>query len=349
MIYYQDSKDQKYYFCIRERKSCQMFDYKYMMQQFNNFDEMKESRKYKFLNGLLHDDDFMEYLFNPKKTENTESEIMALYQQVCKPKVVRTLSDMIEEVGYDRFDRSVATFINSICNQGLMYNNERLNEASANKRTGDIDNKAFRQISEKAEKYNSYIAELLKCSRKIVKREARELASDSGLPKYICTIALRTVPETKYVKPYKVTYYLSALMNNIYSEVDKIGDFSDNVNWRIFFRTVFGKENSIEAATFILLEGVHRIDKYKNNKDVHACWDSLTSYALRELNDAPDQLRNQMIELYIKRVAKMFANRAFDLRVDLLHIDEDIFPKLVKSIGGYADKLTEILNGESKN
>ena len=63
-----------------------MFDYKYMMQQFNNFDEMKESRKYKFLNGLLHDDDFMEYLFNPKKTENTESEIMALYQQVCKPR-----------------------------------------------------------------------------------------------------------------------------------------------------------------------------------------------------------------------------------------------------------------------
>jgi len=300
----------------------------------------------KFLLGLFQDDDFMEYLFNPKRTENTENEIISLYQQITKPKVVRAIADMIEDEGYDEFDRSTATFINSIVNQGLAYNNERLEEASSAKRTGDLSNHDFNETKNTAEKYNQYIAELMKVSRKIVKPEAKRLSNDTNIPKYVCILALKSVPETKFVKNYKVPYYLSNLMNNIYAEVDRIGDFSEHVNWKEFFKIIFGKDNVIEAANFILLEGVNRIDKCKNSKDVHACWDSLTSFALRELNDAPEQLRNHMLDIYIKRITKMFANRSFDLRVDLTKIDDSAFPKLAKSVTGYFDKITKILKGE---
>lgn len=324
-----------------------MFDYNYVLQKLKNFDGMRESKQLKFLNNLFHDKDFVEYLFNPKKTENTESEIIALYQELTKPKVIRAIVDMIEDVGYNEFDRSIATFINSICNQAIAYNNEFIESASNEKRAGNINSKKFDEMNEKAEKYNRYVADLLKCSRKIVKKEAKDLASQTNIPKYVCILALKSVPEPEYVKTFKVSYYLANLLNNIYAEVDHIGDFSDNVNWRPFFKTVFGKNNTIEVATFILLEGVHRIDKYKNSKDVHACWDTLTSFALRELNDAPDQLRTQMIELYIKKIAKMFANRSYDLRVDLLNIDDGLFPKLAKSVVGYADKITGILSNKN--
>ena len=74
------------------------------------------------------------------------------------------------------------------------------------------------------------------------------------------------------------------------------------------------------------------------------CWDSLTTFALKELNDAPDQIRNQMIELYIKRIDKMFSSKSYDLRVNLLKIDDFSFPKLVDTIDKYADKITAIVS-----
>ena len=322
-----------------------MFELRNVMRTFDDFDDMGDKKKAKFINTLFHDNDFMQYLFDPAKNENTESEIVALYQAVTQPTVIKAMYETIQDTGYSEYDRSVATFINSICNQAILYNNEILEDAASKKRSGDLTNREYTQFSEKCEKYNGYIAELLKCSRKIVKPIAKDLCAETGIPRYVCTIALRSAPETKYIKTYKVPYYLSNILNNIYSEVDKMGDFSENVNWRPFFKTVFGKDNVIEAATFILLEGVHRIDKYENSKDVHACWDSLTSFALKELNDSPDQLRNQMIEIYIKRISKMFANHAFDLRVDLLNIDKNTFPKLASSVSNYADKIQSIING----
>jgi hypothetical protein len=104
----------------------------------------------------------------------------------------------------------------------------------------------------------------------------------------------------------------------------------------------------VDVATFVLLEGVHRIDKYRNSEDVRECWDSLTTFALKELNDSPEQVRQQMIELYIKRIDRMFSNKAFDLRVNLTDLDEDSFPKLVKTVDKYADKIVSILSRGSK-
>lgn len=320
-----------------------MFDYDDSLRILEDFPKMKEKKQQKVLKNLMFDDSFIEWLFQPKPEANITEKVNAMYIIFTKPKVVRSLADMISDIGYNEFGRSHATFLYSICNIAIQSNNDRIIEINRQRKNNELSSKEAQEILDKVEKYNKYIAELLRCVKKIVKRDAKQLARDAHLPKNVCSLAFHSVPEPKYVDRYRIGYYLNNLLNDIYSEVDATGGFENETRWKPFFKTIFGNDNIIEAATFILLEGVHRIDKYDSSKQVRACWDSLTTFALKELNDAPDALRSQMLELYIKRIDKMFSNKAFDLRVNLLSVDDNTFPKLVDSISKYADKIQDIL------
>lgn len=320
-----------------------MFDYDYVLRTLEDFEEMKEKKRIKFLRNLFYDETFIEWLFQPKPEPTLDEKMSALYHRLTRPRVIRTLIEMIEDTGYNKFNRSHATFLYSICNVAISSNNERVIEVENQRKNGELTNKEVQNINAKLEKYSQFTASLMKATNKIVKRDAKELSRECNLPKYICIAALHSVPEPKYVDRFKIGYYLNTLLSTVYSEVDALGGFNKEVRWKNFFKEIFGKENVVEAATFILLEGVHRIDKYKNSKDVKECWDSLSAFALRELNESPEQIRNQMIELYIKRIDKMFANRTFDLRVDLLSINESLFPKLAATIEKYTDRISSIL------
>lgn len=320
-----------------------MYENEDLLDVLIRFKRFSRKKKRKFFINLLHDKGFIKWLFQPEKTPNLTQIVSDMYAQFCKPDVMEAMIDAIDYEGYEEFNRSHATFLMSVCNIAIERNNETLKELDKAKKDRDFSRARLRDISDRIDESNIMIAKLLKRVRKIVKRHATSLAKESRLPRYITVAALTSVPEPKYVDRYKIGYYLNNLFNTIYSDVELNGEFEKNVRWKVFFEDIFGRDNVVEVATFILLEGVHRIDKYKNSDDVRVCWDSLTEFALSQLDKAPDALREQMVELYIKRVDKMFSNKAFDLRTNLLKLDKLFFPNLVKTITKYADKLMSIL------
>lgn len=321
-----------------------MFDYDRTLRTLEEFGDLSEKKRFKFLRNLFYDDTFIEWLFQPKQVPNLNEMASALYVEFTRPKVIKAITEMVKDEGYSKFNRSHATFLYTLSNIAIQANNERAEETEKQRKAGELSNKEAQRLNEKIEKYNEYIADLLKVVRKIIKKDAVELAKESHLPKYICITAMHSVPEPQYIDRFKIGYYLNNLLNTVYSEIEQMGDFSEHVRWRTFFKEIFGKDNVVEVATFVLLEGVHRIDKYRNSEDVKNAWDSLTSFALQELNEAPEAIRSQMIELYIKRIDKMFANKAFDLRVNLLSINDKLFPKLVETVEKYTDKIESILS-----
>lgn len=326
-----------------------MFDYDRALDTLQEFKKIAPKKRRKLIRNLFYDDTFIEWLFQPKNVSNLNEMVTALYTEFTKPIVMEAIIDTVKQEGYSNFTRSHATFIYSVANIAIEGNNEMLEKISKQKKDGDISLKEARRLAERIDESNDIIADLLKVGKKIIKRDATRLAREANLPKYITLTAFTSVPEPQYIDRFKVGKYLNILFNTIYSEVEENGEFESGVRWNLFFKEIFGKDNVVEVATFILLEGVHRIDKYKNNQDVRICWDSLTSFALRTLNEAPNAIREQMIELYIKRIAKMFSNRSFDLRVDLLDISESAFPNLVQTIEKYADKITSILTKGKEN
>lgn len=325
-----------------------MFDYDYTIRTLMKLEKMKGKKRNRFLKNLFLDDAFVEWLFQPNQqtgsTENLMQQVNDLYAAITKPKAIRSIVDMIEDVGYRRFTRSHATFLYTLANIAIESNASNVAEVAKRRKEGKLTNKEVKDFNEKIEKYNGYISQLIRTSKQIVKRDAKNLAKETNIPRFICYNAFYSVPETKYIDRFKIGYYLNNLLNSAYADIDAYGEFDrDSIKWKPFFREVFGKDNVVEVATFILLEGVHRIDKYKNSEAVKECWDSLTEFALKELNEAPETLRTQMIELYIKRIDKMFANRTFDLRVDLLSISDKLFPKLNDTIVKYSGKIEDIL------
>ena len=326
-----------------------MFDYDKTLDILQDFNRISPKKQKKVIKSLFYDETFIEWLFQPKKVPNLNDLVSAMYAEFTKPVVMEAMVETVKEEGYSEFTRSHATFMFSVANIAIQGNNEMLEDISKKKKNDEISSKEARRLAEKIDESNDIIASLLKVAKKIIKKTAIRLSKESRLPRYVCMTALHSIPEPKYVDRYKIGYYLNNLFNSIYSEVEENGEFERNVRWKVFFKEIFGKDNVIEAATFVLLEGVHRLDKYKNSEDVVECWDSLTSFALRELEDSPQQIRQQMIELYIKRIDKMFLNNSFDLRVNLLDLSGKTFPQLVDTIEKYTDKITSILSrGKNK-
>lgn len=320
-----------------------MFNYERALDVLRDFKRFSRKKRRKVIANLFFDDDFMEWLFQPEDIPNLAEVVGDFYAEFTKPQTMQAMIDCIDYEGIHEFDRCHATFLTTVANIAIQNNNDVLEELEIARKAGDISRKSSNEAVDRIDDINGIVATLLKRSRKIIKRDAVKLSRDSRLPRYITISALTSIPDPKYIDTFKIGYYLNNLFTTIYSDVEENGEFEEGVKWRVFFKEIFGKENVVEVATFILLEGVHRINKYDNSRDVKECWDTLTMFALNELNDAPTQLRNQMIELYIKRLDKMFSNKAFDLRVNLLKLDDDLFPKLVDTINKYADKIVSIL------
>lgn len=320
-----------------------MTDHEDIIDVLQNFKRLSKKKRRKFFTCLMFDREFIKWLFQPEKTANLTQIVEDMYKEFTKPTVMEAIIECIEYEGYSEFNRSHATFLTTICNLAIDRNNEALKEYDKAKRNTDISRAKLRAWSDGIDASNELIVKLLKRTKRIVKREATCTAKDANLPKYITVAAYTSIPEPKYVDRFKIGYYMNNLLTTIYSDVEENGEFPETVKWKIFFEDIFGKQNVVECATFILLEGVHRIDKYRNSDDVMNCWDSLTEFALAELNRAPDALRDQMMELYIKRVDKMFSNKAFDLRTNLLEVPKYIWPQLYKTVKKYSENLIGIL------
>lgn len=324
------------------------FYYEHIMDFLESTEKMSPKKARRNMLRMMENEDFFHWLFHPAPNPKLNEMVTDLYVQLTRPTNIRYMIEMLEREGYRDFNRSHATFLFSICNIAISSNNEKIDEIKKKRKHDDISGREASRLLDKVDRCNEDISKLLKMTKKIIKPDAKKLARYTKLPLYTCMTAYYSVPETKYVDRVRIGYYLNTLLNDIYSEVEENGEFGRRVYWKDFFREIFGKNNTVEVATFILLEGVHRIEKYRDSDAVKDCWNSLTNFALKELNDSPEQVRQQMIELYIKRIDQMFANKSYDLRVNLLSEDfEYSFPKIYNTVGKYASRIKEILNRHS--
>lgn len=334
-----------------------MFDnnaYDELIDKLKNFNELGEGKRNKFVRRVLEDEEFLEWIYNPRPgtavtTPNTIADLLKLF---TKQKVLNTIVDVIEDRGYSKYGRMQVFFLSALTNVGDGLAHKRAQEVAQLKKEGGISSKEVRAMEEKIVSYSQTIQEVRRIMRKISKHDSKELAKLTNLTKEICMDAYWSVPDCEHLNKYRIGTYLNDITGLIYSRVaDGMIPNPDNVRWKQFFKALFGKDNVDEVATWILLEGVRRIDRFENDpkqfRRVRECWDILTNWALRELNDAPDDTRNHMLDLYIKRIDKQLQNRNYDLRVNLLSLD-NMFPNLIKSIEHYSDKIVEVLTKNNR-
>lgn len=298
--------------------------------------------------SYLKSNDFLGYIFNPpEEVERSElqKDTKDMYVLMCHRKVMKTICNAIEDAmydDYDEFDRSVAVFLNTASMAAISASNEFIKRIRDDEAEGNIDQREARDEYNHIDAYNETIRKLMKTSTKIIKRSAKRLSFKTNVPVSICRQAYMDVPNPNFINKYQIGFYANKVLSNIYYTVSEYDVELDRVKWYEFFKEIFSEPNVVEVANYILLEGMSKIQDYRGS-EVKEVWNDLTRFALDVLENSPEQIQGQMMDLYVKRVSRMFENNVSEIRTDLRNLDPDEYPHLSKVIAKYADKITDII------
>ena len=324
--------------------------YEKAISKLEKFTELNKEKQVKLLKKILTDDEMLKWQFDPgqNKQPYTGEMFNKLYKAMAMPAALKSYEPMLNRYGKETFTRSSIVILHTVLTYALEIHNSMI-ESYKNEVSATGANKETKDMKNRVEKYAEHLDSLKGVIQKLVKPWLKSLSSDTGLSRDIIFKALMVAPEVKYIPQQRITSTSVHLLEEIYSEAN-ISGFpakGSGVHWKPLFKTIFGVENIPSVAVSILLEGAHHIDKYRESDNlicVRDCWDSLTKFALNELEECPDKVRSQMIELYLKKAENLINRRngrPTDLRVNLTRLPNE-FRNVIRTVDFYKNQFDSI-------
>ena len=324
--------------------------YEKAISKLEKFTELNKEKQVKLLKKILTDDEMLKWQFDPgqNKQPYTGEMFNKLYKAMAMPAALKSYEPMLNRYGKETFTRSSIVILHTVLTYALEIHNSMI-ESYKNEVSATGANKETKDMKNRVEKYAEHLDSLKGVIQKLVKPWLKSLSSDTGLSRDIIFKALMVAPEVKYIPQQRITSTTVHLLEEIYSEAN-ISGFpakGSGVHWKPLFKTIFGVENIPSVAVSILLEGAHHIDKYRESDNlicVRDCWDSLTKFALNELEECPDKVRSQMIELYLKKAENLINRRngrPTDLRVNLTRLPTE-FRNIIRTVDFYKTQFDDI-------
>lgn len=327
-----------------------MFDYDKVTKKLERFDELPEKKQQKNLKRVFCETDFREWFYGVGENKDAQplnsTMVQRLFNLLARPIVVKSLIDLVNTSDSESFDRTSCALTFLVIDQGIEALNKANSDVTEESKAGSLSNKELRTYREKSELYTDYIGRLLNAIKEKSSHDVKEISKKANLPKSLVYTTYFIVPDRKYIPKYKVSMYMNQILREVYKYTGNNGlDNIEMIRWGNLFGPYFGNEMTTSAAVSVLLEGVKRIEAYQNAvhfNDVRSVWNSLTNFALSELDNAPENIRRQMVELYIKKIDRIYRNgNGPRLRVNLLQIPSE-FNNLIGTISKYSERISSI-------
>jgi hypothetical protein len=327
----------------------QFNSYDDISRQFKAYPQWDRDRQESFLERTFKNKYFYRFLYDPRNDGNIGETIERFYSAITHPIVLKGIIGFVEDNGVEDYGgRSLIVFLNTLKNIVVADINNRA--STLHKSADDLSVDKIEKDAELIKKLNKRVKNLEDLLKDLLKKKVKSLVEDTNIPKYICQDGFTIVPDPEFIAKYRIGTHLSNLLAKVYSDASVKGSDSPiphNPKWKAYFKTLFGKENLEDCATIILLEGVSRIDSYRNSKPVSDVWDTLTTFALKTIEESDNDTIEKSLDFYIKRIDRMFKNNAYDLRVDLLKLNRNEYPKLWKAVDRKYDIIKNIVHQDS--
>ena len=324
--------------------------YEKAITKLEKFNDLSKEKQMKLLKKILTDEEIVKWQFDPTQNKQPYSGEMfnKLYKAMAMPSALRTYEPMDERYGKETFTRSSIVILHTVLSYALEIHNNMIDSYKAEVRESG-NNAETKDLKNRVEKYAEHLDSMKNVIQKLIKPYLKKLSAETSLSRDMVFKALMVAPEVKYIPQQRITPTTIHLLEELYSEANVSGfpARGAGVNWSPLFKTIFGVENIPSVAVSILLEGAHHIDKYRDSDNlicVRDCWDSLTRYALDELEKAPDKVRGQMMELYLKKAENLINRRngrPTDLRVNLTRLPSE-FRNLIRTVDFYKNQFDTI-------
>ncbi len=332
-----------------------MFNYDKVMKKLDKFDDLSKKKKEKLFDEIFLSNDFRNWFYGfGDPSENppmTKPMVEKLFSILANPKYIRKVTKYINNKTYEEFDHTAGSIAFLIIDQAVDSLNKANKEIGVDYKAGEINSKFAKEFKEKSETYSTYVSDLMEALKDKARNEVKSICKKSGLPRALVFTTYFQIPAKKYIQKFKTTMYVNQFLRDIYRWVGSNGiEDVSSIRWGSYFGSLFGGDLVASVALAIMLEGVRRIDDYRDYDhfdDVREVWDSLTNFAITELDNAPENVRRQMLDIYVKRISRLFNNgNGPRLRVDLLNLPST-FHNLTGTISQYADRIAAITR--SKN
>ena len=332
-----------------------MFDYDKLTKKLGKFNELSNKKQGKVLETIFCSDDFRDWFYGVGENANdqpmTKPMVTKIFAALANPITMKRVTKFIKNKTHEDFDHSACSFGFLIVEHAIEASNNANREISEGYKNGDLASKEAKEYKAKSEQYSEYVADLMSALKDKARPEVKEICKKTNLPKGMVFTTYFMIPGRKYIPKHKIGMYVNQLLQEIYKWTGNSGmeDIS-SIKWGSYFGNFFGSEMTSSAAISILLEGVRRIDNYRDSEhfdNVREVWDSLTMFALSELDRAPENIRRQMIELYLKRIDRIFRNgNGPRLRVDMLNIPNN-YQQLADTVSRYTERIARITKSGS--
>lgn len=328
------------------------FKYDKVIDKLERFADLSKEKQLKLLHKILTDEECLAWQFDPGRNHQpyTTEMVSKFYRLLAYPMPLRAFSKLLDKYGKHDFTRSSVAVLNAVLSFAMKAANE-MTESYKDALDESGNNAETKEMRAKISKYSERMDGLKEVIQKLVKPYLKSMADDTGLSKDMVFRVLMSAPESKYITKQRIAPTTVNLLGELYSEASMTGfpNRGAGVKWRPLFKEIFGVENIPSVAISILLEGRHHVDQYRNSENLTAvrdCWDSLTNYALNELERCPDEVRKQMLELYIKKAENLIGRRngrPIDLRVNLTRLPRE-FSNIARTVELYRKNFDSIFS-----
>lgn len=323
------------------------FKYDKIVSQLKDFPNLSEKKRAKVLKKILTDESSLVWQFETIPNSNQpDNRSEKLYELMAAPSVMRSYETLLDYYDKKTFDRSSVIILNVVLDVAIQNNNKMVMDIKAT--DGPITSHEVKDKTMKAEKYAERLDELKSLIRKLSKNALNDIADASHLSQDMIFRAITAIPDKRFIPKYKISHFTMSVLEELYAEASRQKRWPSNIKWKPLFNVLFGAEQIPSVAVAILLEGKHRLAPYKDSDNVNTvadCWDSLTTYALGVLDSVPNDVRKQMVELYLKKINKMILQRQgrpVDIRVNLNRLPNE-FSNLVRTVNLYREALTNVM------
>lgn len=333
------------------------FKYDKVVRKLEGFGDLPKEKQLKLLKKILTDEEYLAWQFNPGKDHQayTNEMIDKFYRLLAYPTPLRVFPKLLDRYNKSDFSRSSIVILNAVLTFALKNNQDMVQDLQKEYHTNGSTVES-KDMKARAEKYAERLDGLKSMIHKMAKPYLEKYSRETGLSREMVYRALMVAPEPKYLPKYRITVVTMNLLEDLYSEANISGFPSRGrgVTWRPLMSELFGVENLGGVAVAILLEGVNTIDQYRKSNNLGAvrdCWDSLTNFALNELENCPENVRKQMLDLYLKKAENKLARKngePVNFRVNLLRLGRE-FSNLSRTVGVYRDAFESLFNRSRYN
>lgn len=333
-----------------------MFDYDKVIKKLNKLDELSKKKRKKVLDSVFTDE-FIKWFYGvgdrDHQPPNIGTMVKNLVSTLARPKNLKILTKYVENASFDDFTRTDCCVCYVVIETAIEQLNGIRKDISSGYKDGEISGKTAKDYQNKTEEYNKLIEGLVAAIHDKSKPFVKKVSKDANLPRGFVMTTHFLVPEGKYIPKWKISGHMEQLLLEIYRYVGNNGmEYINSIKWHNYFQALFGDNSTASTALSIVLEGVRRIDPFRDAPhfdDVRAVWDSLTEYALRELDNAPEGVRRQMMDIYLKKVNHLFTDgNGARLRIDMLNIPSE-YGNLARTMSHYVDRLAKIMHRNVDN